>query len=84
MRGKWRRLTVDVEILRQHRAALVGEDAGDDFGVVHDFEPATAYARIGSSGVLHEATDGGVEDGAGAQGAWFERADERANGGARR
>ena len=70
----------------QQRAAFFGEDAFDDFdavverGMVHDGEHGAAGAGFGVAGGEDQAGDARVEDGAGAHGAGFERAVERAAG----
>ena len=68
----------DYKKIAKHRAALIGEEAGDNFNsmvelrVVHDAEDAAAGSGFGVVGGVDEAGDAGVEDGSGAHGAGFE------------
>lgn len=77
-------LAAGTEEVGEQRAALVREDAGDDFDfvveprVVHYAEDGAARAGFWIGRSVDEASDARVEDGAGAHGAGFERDVERA------
>lgn len=70
--------------IAQHSAALLGENAGPHLGsmiearMIEDLENTAAGSSLGVVGCVDQPDDAGMENGAGAHGAGFERDVQRA------